>query len=176
MKIHIAFINNHFPPFWETLAGDLQKCLPYPFVLLRLNIKLKPYLNRERGQYHSTRILQALLNHLPNDDDKILGITNVDIFIPIFTFLFGEAQLNGAGALISTFRLRNEFYGLPANDRLLYQRTLKEALHELGHTLGLTHCEDYRCVMNSSTYVENVDLKEARFCRECQQVLGIECR
>ena len=80
--------------------------------------------------------------------------------------------MGGQGALVSTYRLYNEFYGIPKNGHLLYQRTLKEILHELGHTFGLVHCKNYQCVMNSSTYVEDIDLKMAQFCTKCRPVIN----
>ncbi len=174
-KVYLAFINNHFPPFWQKLPGDLSKCLPYPIDHLLMDLDMNLFFSEERNQYHSTLILAQILGYLPDDGDKILGITNVDIYIPILTFLFGEAQFKGKGALVSTYRLKNTFYGLPDNDNLLYERTLKEILHELGHTLGLVHCPNFECVMNSSTYVENIDLKLARFCKDCQEQLEISC-
>jgi len=175
-KIYLAFLNDHFPPFCQNLAGDLSRCLPYIFSYISIDIDLNLFYSEERNQYHSTFILSKILNHLPSDGEKIIGITNVDIYIPILTFIFGEAQLEGKGAIVSTYRLHNKFYGLPANNRLLYERTLKEVLHELGHTLGLVHCTNFECVMHSSTYVEDIDLKKATLCRECQKVLGTTCR
>ncbi|GAB4342530.1 MAG: hypothetical protein Kow0037_29990 [Calditrichia bacterium] len=175
-KIYLAFINHptEFP--WDNLVVDLKKCVPLPFEKLQVDIDLELYYSRDRGQYYSTLLLTHLLKILPEDGEKIVGIVDVDIFIPILTFLFGEAQFKGKGALVSTYRLRNEFYGLPANDFLLYQRLLKEVLHELGHTLGLVHCRDFECVMNSSTYVEDIDLKHARLCTNCQKILGVDCK
>jgi archaemetzincin len=175
-KIYIAFINGHFPPFWKNLTADLRRCLPYPFEHFVVNVDLKLFYSMDRNQYHSTLLLAQLLKFLPEDGEKIVGVTDVDIFIPILTFLFGEAQLAGKGALVSTYRLNNHFYGLPKDDELLYQRAMKEILHELGHTFGLIHCPDYECVMNSSTYVENIDLKRNRFCLGCQKKLGVTCR
>ena len=170
-KIYLAFINNHFPPFWRNLPRDLNRCIPWHFEAIELALNLKLFYSAERNQYHSTLLLAQILKQLPPDGDKIIGVTHVDIFIPILTFMFGEAQLGGKGALVSTYRLNNRFYGLPSDEKLLYQRVLKEILHELGHTLGLIHCPDFECVMNSSTYVENIDLKMARFCNRCLSLL-----
>ena len=100
---------------------------------------------------------------------RLLGITPVDLYIPILTFVFGEAQMGGECAVVSTHRLRQEFYGLPPNVDVLAERLLKEAVHELGHTLQLTHCDDYRCAMASSHAVEWIDLKEAALCEGCRE-------
>ena len=99
---------------------------------------------------------------------RILGVTGVDLYIPVLTFVFGQAQLAGPGAILSTYRLQNEFYGLPPNPDMLLDRVIKEATHELGHCFGLVHCPDFRCVMNASTYVEEVDLKGDWYCPECE--------
>jgi archaemetzincin len=69
--------------------------------------------------------------------------------------------------VVSTHRLHQEFYGLPPDDGLLRERLLKEAVHELGHTLDLRHCDDYRCAMAASHAVEWIDLKEMGMCPAC---------
>ncbi|HYL45790.1 MAG TPA: archaemetzincin [Candidatus Limnocylindrales bacterium] len=125
-----------------------------------------------RQQYSSTEILAKLAAHPGLDGAKVLGVVSADLFIPILTFVFGEAQLRGSCAVISTFRLRQEFYGLPADEDLLARRTIKEAVHELGHTLGIPHCEDYNCVMAPSHAVEWIDLKKASFCEACRAVVA----
>ena len=129
--------------------------------------------NRDRGQYHSTEILKRLLQDPHTESWRILGVTNLDLYIPILTFVFGEAQLGAAAALVSTHRLRPEFYGMPQDPELLQERLLKEALHELGHTFGLRHCSDYLCVMSSSHSAERIDLKQAEFCPACTAVAGL---
>ena len=83
-------------------------------------------------------------------------------------------RLKGIGAVVSTHRLHNRFYGLPENRELTTDRLLKEAVHELGHTYGLIHCQQANCVMNSSTYVENIDQKSAEFCPLCQKSIKVE--
>ena len=130
--------------------------------------------NPVRGQYHSTEILKRLLRDPHAESWRILGVTDVDLYIPILTFVFGEAQLGDTGALVSTHRLHPEFYGMPKDPELLQARLLKEALHELGHTLGLPHCPDYLCVMSASHSVERIDLKLADFCTACAGAAGFE--
>jgi archaemetzincin len=124
-----------------------------------------------RGQYHSTAILERLLADSSNGDDRILGIAGIDLFIPILTYVFGEAQLNGRAAVVSIYRLDNARYGLPSNAPLLRERLTKEAIHELGHTAGLVHCHHPVCVMRSSTYVEDIDIKSDDFCPDCLKEL-----
>lgn len=125
--------------------------------------------NPERNQYHSTMLLRHLLKRFQNDGDKILGITSIDLYVPVLTFVYGEAQLNGLAAIVSSYRLRNEFYGLPESENLLKSRLIKESVHELGHTFGLIHCPYPECVMHSSTYVEEIDLKSSSFCPACKK-------
>jgi archaemetzincin len=129
-----------------------------------------------RGQYNSRMLLALLLRDLRPGCTRILGVTGVDLFIPVLTFVFGEAQLEGRAAVVSIHRLSNEPYGLPPNPPLLAQRLVKEALHELDHNFGLLHCHGTRCVMASSTYVEEIDLKPDRFCDACRSWLDASFR
>ena len=124
-----------------------------------------------RGQYNSRILLAQLLRDLRPRCTRILGVTSSDLFIPVLTFVFGEAQLSGRAAVVSTHRLAPELYGLKPNPRLFADRLVKEAVHELGHTYGLVHCSRARCVMTSSTYVENIDLKAAQLCDRCRAEL-----
>ena len=110
----------------------------------------------------------VLLKHRPGGRGRIVGLTELDLYIPVLTFVFGQAQLGGPGAVVSTMRLHPEFYGLPPDEGLLADRAVKEVVHELGHGFGLVHCPDYACVMASSAYVEGVDLKQEIYCRDCR--------
>ncbi len=125
----------------------------------------------QRGQYSSTEILRWLTEKLPPGATALLAIVDRDIFIPMLTFVFGQAQLGGSLALVSLARLRQECYGLPPNPDLLLQRACKETVHELGHTFGLVHCRDPRCVMSLSISIEQVDAKRATFCAACRMLL-----
>jgi archaemetzincin len=125
-----------------------------------------------RGQYRAAFLLRALLND-PQEDraERVLGIASVDLFTPVLTYVFGEAQLRGRAAVVSSHRLRSEIYGLPADPRLLFERLHKEAVHELGHTYGLLHCATIGCVMRASSYAEEIELKSAGFCERCRVVI-----
>src|SRR5581483_10852121 len=127
----------------------------------------------KRDQFHSTAILNAM-QPLGNGS-RILAVTGLDLFVPVLTFVFGEAQLAGNCAIVSLHRLRDEVYGLPANPVLLGERLRKEAVHELGHTFGLRHCDDWSCVMTSSHSVEWLDVKTADFCRPCRRWIERNC-
>lgn len=122
----------------------------------------------ERQQFHSSEILERMRTLVRPQDWRVLAIADVDLYIPILKYVFGEAQLGGPCALISAYRLRQEFYGLDREDSLLRQRLLKEAVHEVGHTLDLHHCGDYQCAMASSHSVEWIDLREGTFCQACR--------
>ncbi len=121
----------------------------------------------QRQQFHSTPILTRMERELRPDTWRLLGITTADLYVPVLTFVFGEAQLSGRCALVSMHRLNQEFLGLPADNELFQERLLKESVHELGHTFGLTHCANHACVMAASHGVEWIDLKSAAFCPAC---------
>lgn len=128
--------------------------------------------DQSRRQYNSTALLALLFNLSSAPDVKNILIVDVDLYIPVLTFVFGEAQLNGIAAVVSTHRLRNQFYGLPLSEDTTYVRLEKEVIHELGHTFGLYHCRQFECVMRSSTYVEEIDLKKAVPCASCSALLA----
>lgn len=124
----------------------------------------------DRGQYLASSILSVL--SLPKSGDRILGVVDVDIFAPELNFVFGQANVSGRRALISLKRLKQEFYGLPSDESLFRQRTLKEAVHELGHTYDLGHCPDRICVMHFSNCLADTDFKGWKFCSVCRRKLG----
>lgn len=123
----------------------------------------------ERNQFHSTALVEQL-GRL-GAGSRLLGVAAVDLYVPILTFVFGEAQLGGANAVISAHRLSQEFYGLAPDLPLMRNRLAKEAVHEVGHTYGLTHCDDYSCAMAASHSVEWLDLKSGRLCDACADAI-----
>lgn len=120
-----------------------------------------------RHQYLAPPLL-SLIPH-PDPDNRVLGVVDVDIFAPGLNFVFGIADIAGRRALISLRRLRQEFYGLPQDERLFLERTIKEAVHELGHTYGLEHCPSPTCVMHFSNSLRDTDVKGWKFCPKCQR-------
>ncbi|HSN89711.1 MAG TPA: peptidase M54 [Anaeromyxobacteraceae bacterium] len=122
-----------------------------------------------RRQWSSTGILRWLLERAP-DGAKVLGLTDVDLFIPILTFVFGEAQLGGVAAVVSTARLADP--PEMGDGRVIWERIAKEAVHEMGHAFGLVHCGTAGCVMGRSASVRDVDLKQGDLCGDCRTGLG----
>jgi archaemetzincin len=170
--IYVSFLDPSPPPWAPEFLREIGGLYPHAIEPLVTDLDLHPTYSPERNQYHATLVLASLLRTLPDPGGKILGITSVDLYVPVLTFVFGQAQLDGPGALLSTFRLRNEYYGLPPEENVLLDRTIKEAVHELGHAFGLVHCHEARCVMSSSTYVEEVDLKGDWYCPSCADRLA----
>ena len=159
-------------------AGEIERLRHQLEALFHTQVNVSPcefdprvFLNLHRNQYSSSAIIERLEQNIPTAASKVLAVTGLDLFITVLTFVFGEARLNGRCAVVSTYRLDNKFYGLPDNPVLLQERLLKEAIHELGHTFGLLHCHNPECVMKSSTYVEEIDLKNSRFCDKCMDKL-----
>lgn len=153
------------------LTADLHATLGRPATVAGWT--LDPVIAHDplRNQYNSSQILASLVEH-EDAHTRILGVTTVDLFAPVLTYVFGEAQLGGPTAIVSTHRLRPELYGLPKDHGALRRRLLVEAVHELGHTAGLRHCPNPNCAMHGSSYVEEIDLKGPGMCERCLDVFN----
>jgi archaemetzincin len=127
---------------------------------------------RSRGQYLSTKILEELGRLDLPGASRLLGVVDLDLYVPELNFVFGQATMGGRQALIALPRLRQGFYGLAEDRDLFHLRVLKEAIHELGHTLGLGHCRDRSCVMSFSNFLRDTDVKGATFCLTCRSMLA----
>ena len=137
------------------------------------NLQLEKYFDTERKQYNAEKLIKDLDSLQFAPGAKKIGLFRVDLFIPILTYIFGQAYFRGNTGVVSLYRLRNEQYGLKPDSQILYDRFYKVILHELGHTFGLVHCHVPDCVMRSSTYVEDIDQKKSRLCINCRKELGL---
>jgi archaemetzincin len=125
----------------------------------------------QRGQYSADLILQGLCARMPGDALRLLAVTELDLFAPALSYVFGYARFAGPAAIVSIARLRQEAYRLPPDRQLLTARLIKESLHEMAHTFGLTHCSDEACPMSLSTVILEVDAKGSQFCGGCTALL-----
>jgi len=167
MDIFIAPVKFYSSVLLQNLVNELSKRFTSKIHIVDLKINLDDFFSVDRKQYFSTQIIAEAIKLTDKFNGKIILLTDVDIFVPVLTFIFGEAQLNGKHSILSVCRLHEEFYSGITNQKLLLERTIKEALHELGHCYGLRHCVDWDCVMHSSPGIEEVDIKGSTFCRNC---------
>ena len=124
-----------------------------------------------RRQWSSTVFLEELLRRVPPGASHLLGVTERDLFVPVLSFVYGQAQLGGQVAVVSLARLRPEFHGLPPAPAVLARRAAAEAVHEVGHTFGLVHCRDHRCPMSLSIDLPDLDGKTATPCAACATMI-----
>ncbi len=164
----ILLINFNSSSLIPYIEENLYKNFSLKCDLIIPRIDLSQYYSETRDQYYSTKLIEYSLTKY-SEYEKILSLTDFDLYVPVLTFVFGEAQLNGKAAIVSAHRLYPEFYGLPQNDELFLSRLIKEINHELGHTYGLKHCIDFECVMHSSSNVDEIDIKSENFCNSCKQ-------
>jgi archaemetzincin len=173
--IEIVPLNIVDKKLMSALAAEVTRVFSLPCRVGATERMPNGILDEKRGQYHSTRILK----HLAASDRssfRLLGVTTLDIFTPILRYVFGEAMLEGRAALVSTYRLSiaSPENAPPCNSSLFVSRVLKEGIHELGHTFGLTHCDDPSCVMTASLDLAHIDAKSTKLCYYCSILLKDE--
>ena len=152
----------------DMVSVDLQNEFSVPARIRDGNLDLSEFYDPARRQYNGTGLLKKIDINFASAQDKTIALFKVDLFIPILTYIFGQAYLNGRAGIVSVYRLSNERYGLKPDEKILADRFRKEVIHELGHMFGLVHCTDPVCVMRSSTYVEDIDQKNHCLCRRCR--------
>jgi archaemetzincin len=155
----------------ERISPDISREFSFPVRTKSGNLDLSEFYDPSRRQYNGTTLLTKINTEFATDSTKTLGLFNIDLFIPILTYIFGQAFLNGRIGIASIYRLSNERYGIRTDDTILLERFRKETIHELGHMFGLIHCSDPVCVMRSSTYVEDIDQKGQALCSLCRMQL-----
>ena len=153
-----GYLERELPPVLGQEVVTRQR-LTYP------NRAYDPFRRQYRGE--------AFLESLPiGEEDRHVGLVDADLYVPGLNFIFGLADRSTGRAVVALLRLRQEFYGLEPNGELFLERVLKEVLHELGHTWGLGHCPNPRCVMHFSNSLFDTDRKDPSFCPRCSAFLS----
>jgi archaemetzincin len=132
-----------------SVLGDIE-------ILRAVDVPESAYRPRRR-QYLASDLLTLTASY---PQDRVLGMTDVDMYGPPKKFIFGLAEIRGKSAIVSLNRLKGD-------DQLTRRRAEKEAFHEIGHTFGLRHCPNRACVMAFSNSLVDTDKKEKDYCRSC---------
>ncbi|MGD1147076.1 MAG: hypothetical protein ABR961_03885 [Thermoanaerobaculaceae bacterium] len=168
MNVRLLALGDVPPRLAETvLAG-----LPRPWAggeIARLEVSLERCYDKTRAQVDAACLIEQIPQ--PESGWVLLGLTGVDLFMPALTYVFGISHLGGRRGIVSWFRLHPEETGPDAADAFV-RRITTEAVHELGHSLGLVHCVVPDCAMHRSLWPEGVDLKRAEYCPACQETLA----
>ena len=157
----------------DSIVEDIAREFHYPVIFKEYDFDISKFYYPARRQYDANKILKTVREMSSPGSVKKIGLFKVDLFIPILTYIFGQAILNGDTGIVSLYRLRNELYGLEQSNTILNERLRKVIIHETGHMFGLIHCQNPVCVMRSSTYVEDIDQKNNNLCIRCRTKIGI---
>ncbi len=142
-------------------------------ILQGMKIPKEAY-NQTRGQYYSTVILNKLELLRSSSRERILGIMDEDLYVPRAGFVYGDADCDGKAAVLSINRLKQQSLDIFDDEKLFLSRTVKEAVHQLGHLLGLKHCHNPKCVMHSTSSLLESDEKSEKFCDNCKRKIQLE--
>ncbi len=166
MKITLKPLDNIADEIMEKLKDRIVGIFHCPVAIKAGFSDLAQAYNPERKQYFSSKLLASLGKS--EREERVVGISDVDLYVPRLNFVFGEADMVSGTAIVSLCRLRQEYYGLAPDEALFLKRATKEIIHELGHTFGLGHCPNNKCVMHFSNSLADTDLKEELFCNKCR--------
>ncbi|MBF0552446.1 MAG: hypothetical protein HQK60_18185 [Deltaproteobacteria bacterium] len=155
----------------EIIAANLQVNFSLPAAIMAPQPLPDETYNAHRDQYNALSILKFIQSLPPPPEAKLLAVVNADLFIPILTHVFGEAQLDQAGAVVSLWRISRVNDGGAAPLPLFYERAAKLAVHELAHTFNLSHCLEPNCLLNYLPDLDSLDAQPLIFCRYCQMFL-----
>lgn len=167
--LRIVPINAVDAAFLQRLGLCLEERFLYSVTVERALAVSRSAVNSARQQMFVPTLTSKLLRQYPDDNGLLLAITDFDLYKTSHRFVFGDADEQRRLAIVSLHRLRSEFYGEDTDDNVLFQRTLKECVHELGHAVGLKHCYNARCAMYYSNSIFETDNKMAHFCEVCEK-------
>ena len=169
IKLQVLPFDNIQENILEAIKTEIQSTY-------KARVDISPVEKLPKESYNSLRkqfLAVRILDFLSKSDTRRIGITNKDIYAEKLNFIFGQAQLKGNAAVISTTRLDPMFYEKSFDIMLLTARAVKESVHETGHMLGLNHCPNNKCVMSFSNTLADVDRKSKNLCDMCKLQLGI---
>ncbi len=167
--LRIIPINTIDPAFLERLGLCLEERFLYRSGVERSLAVPQSALNSARGQMFLSTLTAKVLRRYPESEGMLLAVTEFDLYKTSHRYIFGDADEQRRLAVISLHRLRSEYYGEDADENTLFQRALKESVHELGHATGLKHCYNARCAMYYSNSIFETDNKMPHFCEVCDK-------
>jgi archaemetzincin len=177
MKVGILGVGQISSKLLDEIAHAIMEILPDCSSEIVEDVLAVPEqaFDRKRRQYNSTAILNDVRSFAAGQTrwHRIIGLVDVDIYTSGLNYVFGEAYVSGPAGLVSLWRLKPQFYGETLETKVLLERTIKEAMHELGHTLGLQHCARSYCVMHFSNSIFDTDKKQSLFCDQCYLTASI---
>lgn len=173
--IVISPFGDFSPDLLDRIRAEIKRIYGFSTEVRPLMEDIEFAFHPNRKQYHSTPILEELARRAPDEAIKVLAMVQVDLFIPILTHVYGEAQLGGKACIVSTIRLNEGHRSLNTEEPYL-SRIVKEAIHELGHTFQLRHCQEHTCLMHYCRNEDDVDRKSDQLCRYCKVLLDDEVK
>ena len=168
-KISLVPINGVGTELCERLAPCLEERFFHKFAVEKPLTLSMTHANAARRQFFLNTVFNRLLAAFPRQDGLLLGVMGQDLYKTAHNFIFGDASESDRVAVVSTFRLRPEFYNDPTDEAVYFNRILKECVHALGHAFGLKHCFSARCAMYFSHSVRDTDEKLTYFCEACDK-------
>ncbi|MBC5805049.1 MAG: hypothetical protein DLM53_01280 [Candidatus Eremiobacter antarcticus] len=168
-KITLVPINGVAPEICERLAPCLEERFFHKFAVEKPLTLSPTQANSVRRQFFLNTVFNRLLAAYPARDGLLFGLIGSDLYKTSHNFIFSDASETDRVAVVSTFRLKPEFYNEEPDDAVFFNRTLKECVHALGHAFGLKHCYNTRCAMYYSHSVFDTDAKLTYFCDTCDK-------
>jgi archaemetzincin len=161
LKDLVNDVSREFEGIRVTIAGGTNT--------LTKNANFQSLFDTDRNQWNSPKLLDLFYDKFkPNKDRIILVMMDIDAYSRGLNFVLGEAFPKGGLGAVYLARIKEEFYGRKPNDKLLYDRMVKECVHELGHIFGFVHCPNIECVMRFSNTLSDTDVKGKSFCGTCR--------